>query len=236
MTTSRSSSSCLRSIASPASSSPSKTSASKPSGACRTPRPTGSGDIVISHPRSKDTSTFEPTASVSASTMFGRRCSTTPADPPPTMLGCAAFGPMIASRLRFDTSSGRVPSLVRSTIASAAARRINATCSGRVGPGLASGVGRSRAPTRSKADRSRRNASSRSASGTSPASTALTSVAPNARPGPGISRSSPAARDVVVSATANQSVITSPWKPHSSRRSPMRYADCSVSHFPFRRL
>ena len=71
---------------------------------------------------------------------------------------------------------------------------------------------------RSKPASRRRTAASRSASSTVPSLTAASSVAPRAVPGPGISRSRPAPSDVAVSATANQSVMTRPSKPHSSRR------------------
>ena len=66
--------------------------------------------------------------------------------------------------------------------------------------------------------------------------TASTSVAPSDRPGPGISRSSPAPSADTVSTMANQSVMTRPSNPHSSRRRSTSRADCSVSHRPFSRL
>ncbi|GMU80070.1 MAG: hypothetical protein AMXMBFR46_28550, partial [Acidimicrobiia bacterium] len=79
-------------------------------------------------------------------------------------------------------------------------------------------------------------AASTSASSTVPATTASASAGPYARPGPGISRSSPAAIEVSVSATPNQSVITKPSKPHSPRTMSRRISACSITHPPFSRL
>ena len=98
------------------------------------------------------------------------------------------------------------------------------------------GSGTSSTPIRSRAERSRNTAASTSASATSPPRTAATTLGPRARPGPGISRSSPAPSDVAVSATANQSVMTSPSKPHSSRRMSSRNCGCWVSQRPLSRL
>ena len=69
-----------------------------------------------------------------------------------------------------------------------------------------------------------------------PARTASARAGPNARPGPGISRSTPASADAAVPVTPNQSVTTKPSNPHSSRRMPPSRSWCSVHQRPLSRL
>ena len=121
-------------------------------------------------------------------------------------------------------------------MASAAARRSSAVSSGPGGRGFTGGGGPSSAPMRSYPPSRRRSAASRSPSSTRPSCTAVKSAAPKPRPGPGISRSRPACSDASVSTVANQSVITSPSKPHSWRRISIRSSGCWVTQRPLTRL
>ena len=66
------------------------------------------------------------------------------------------------------------------------------------------------------------------AGATSPAVTAATSLAPRSRAGPGISRSSPAFTVGAVEREPNQSDITAPSKPHSSRSTSVSSQRCSA--------
>ena len=70
---------------------------------------------------------------------------------------------------------------------------------------------------------------------TSPARTAAASFSPKNCGGPGISRSSPAFAAGTVLCVPNQSDITRPSKPHSSRRIAMSSA-CSLQYGPLTRL
>ena len=99
---------------------------------------------------------------------------------------------------------------------------------------------RRRARRGHRCGRSRQGAAGRPRRGrprrTVPVARADQAPSPSARPGPGISRSRPAPSDGRCSATANQSVMTRPSKPHSSRRMSSRNSGCSVSHRPLTRL
>ena len=152
------------------------------------------------------------------------------------MVGVTAWGPSSAIRMGDVTSSGRRPSLESSTIDSAAARRSSATSAGVGGLGSAAGAGRVEGADAVEAAEQSGDGGVEVRLVDVACSTAATTVGPRPRAGPGISRSSPAPSDTVVSVTANQSVMTSPSNPHSSRRMSSRNSGCWVSQRPFSRL
>ena len=224
------------STAGPSNSLPANLSPTKPSGARSTASPTTEGAVEISHPRSNTISTSVPQRTVSASSGVVRRYGVTCAEPPPMTEGAMACGPITATRVSDSRVRGRTPSLLSKTIDSAAASRNRCRVSALGALRSWVGSGASSTPIRSRPERNRKTAASRSVSATSPWRTESATFDPRARPGPGISRSRPAPSDVAVSATANQSVMTSPSNPHSSRRMSRRNPGCWVSQRPLSRL
>ncbi len=137
--------------------------------------------------------------------------------PPPCGRPWRAYGPINATR-RTSPASGSTPSsFFSSTIARAVARRMTDLVSG--SSAVVSAVGVSAAPAHSASASTRATDRSRSSTPTSPRSTAARRCSPRSRGGPGISTSRPASNDAAALCVPNQSLTTSPSKPHSPRSS-----------------
>lgn len=153
----------------------------------------------------------------------------TSALPPPWMRTAVACGPITATDVSADASSGSSPPSLRSSTAPAdTARRSRARpASGAVAVPRAGRSGPS-APTRRASRSSLRTLSSTASAGTRPASSAASSPAAQGPSGPGIARSWPeraASRRV---RTPPQSETTRPSKPHSSLSGCSRSGDADM--------
>ena len=85
------------------------------------------------------------------------------------------------------------------------------------------------APTRSARRTMRATLSSMTDSGTSPTRTAASRPSAHGPPGPGITRSRPPSAGSTTVFVASQSLITTPSKPHSPLRMPVRSGSCAVA-------
>ena len=156
--------------------------------------------------------------------------------PPPWMTSRSALGPTTATRRPTAAAAARRPRC-------GAARSTRPPPPGPARPPPASrppaprpvGAGRHRCarPGGPAAPACRQHDRSRS---TSPSASAAARRAPSAAPGPGISRSSPARAGSTVVRTANQSEITTPSQPHSSRRMVVSSRSWAEQWVPCRRL
>ncbi len=161
-------------------------------------------------------------------------CGVTRALPPPWITVASAFGPITAIVFASTSTGSTASAFLSNTKLSAAARRQIARS---IGSSMQTSSGRSssRRPVRSINPSTRSALSSTTFSDTSPERTAAASFSPKNCGGPGISRSSPARAAGTVLCRPNQSDMTRPSNPHSSRSNAISSA-CSLQYGPLTRL
>ena len=156
-------------------------------------------------------------------------CGSSAALPPPMIHVVSAAVPMTATERIAPRSIGSsASSFCRSTKLAAAVSRMRARCAGSSTEPGSPPPTPSVAPVRSASTFSRSTMRSTVARSTSPASTALVRAVPNHWGGPGISRSSPAFAAGAVLCVPNQSEMTKPSNPHSSRSTVVSNHSCSL--------
>ncbi len=193
--------------------------------------------LVAIGPRANVSVTSSPNAAAMPARGVTGGCGSSAALPPPMIHAVSAAVPMSATEPSARRSRGSsASSFCSSTKLAAAASRMSARCAGSsTDPGSPPPTP-SVAPVRSASVFSRSTMRSTVARSTSPASTASVSARPNHCGGPGISRSRPALAAGAVLCVPNQSEITNPSKPHSSRRTVVSSHSCSLQYVPLRRL